>query len=270
MSSVSFLFYNTHLFGNTLPGTFIGGQGFHDQIRADAIVNFIVGTNADITCLCEVWDESMKTDVITKLSNLYPFQCSTPPPTFFSLVGNGLLILSKFKICDFKFSAFQSLSGMDYFSNKGVLMVLLELNESLHFRIFLTHNQALPDPTNIRQENMLFVSQLIKQYNPELPGVVLGDLNIYPDEDCYLRMMEYLEEFQHTDITDPTYDVTDNQLGKRFSDTFDRTGKLDYILCTKKDWTVESWKVIKDWIVNGIECSDHYPIFSILSIQQEK
>ena len=264
---VKILSYNTHLFGPTVPGEF--GQYYKDDERKEAICNHVKVVDPDVVCLCEVWSEDYKQDIIKALKYQYNYSSYDNTPS--TEIGNGLLMLSKYPIYNDWFVGYENLSGADELSQKGILYASIYLNIGQQFRIFFTHTQADPDPEHKRAKNIDLISDVYEEYHSGIPAIALGDFNIYSGNDEYLGMMRTLDDFKDSVLgnTIPTtYDKENNILAKRFGGKDDKSGKLDYILTTEDHWNIKSFSVIRDFNIEGIDCSDHYPILATLKLEE--
>ena len=124
MTNIRSLSYNTHLFGNTLPG--LVGQYYKDNERKDAIIEHLISLDLDIICLCEMWDKDYKNDVINKVKSQYAYSYYNSNSVI--KIGSGLMILSKHKLYNAAFSPYENLSGTDALSQKGILYVSVNFN----------------------------------------------------------------------------------------------------------------------------------------------
>ena len=91
----------------------------------------------DVLCFCEVWDSNCRKEIIEAFSDTHPHSsesiyswctftsclcsrsCICKVPTF---INGGILVLSKTTIRDSKFTVFQSATGWDALTQKGVLV----------------------------------------------------------------------------------------------------------------------------------------------------
>ena len=87
------------------------------------IIKTIHNLDADLICLQECFDNSIKNTIVNNLNFQYPYFISGSLKKRF-VVGedSGLLVLSKLPIEHVKFYSYNKSSGLDgWFSNKGVL-----------------------------------------------------------------------------------------------------------------------------------------------------
>lgn len=290
---IKIMSYNTHLFGNTAPGFF--GQEYYDEQRKDAICNFLKSSeyaNLDVVCLCEVWDDLLKTDIIHQLQETFPY--SFYNDSSIMSTGNGLLILSKLSLFNQSYIVFDDLTGWDALSQKGVDEVCVFVAPFTTFRILLSHTQAGDDHSTERYSNLTEISNEAKEYSQVgtrienetyipvefTPAVILGDLNVEGDSDEYNSMMSlfapltFVDSYKQSNPSDDGY--TDDPETNSTANHFNNGGspkRLDYIMLTENDWLINSVQVITDWKVtvdeSQIDCSDHYPLMASVSLNKD-
>ena len=150
--------------------------------RVDGIINFIKKLDADILCLQEVFDNSIRKKIIEACKDIWEiYYCGNS--TIYNM-NSGLLTLSKFPIIYRKTVAFNNLSGEDYLSNKGIDYITVSVNRQgfpKKITILNTHLNAdaffslrvLCLSTRIKQINQ--ITKLL--YQIKNTAVLCGDFN---------------------------------------------------------------------------------------------
>lgn len=265
------LSYNTHLFGGTVPSL---KESYHDKERCNSIIDYVSVCGADIVCLCEIWSDSCKKTIVEKLENTYLYNLYCPTPWY--QMGSGLLMLSKYQLDCPQFEEFQNLSGWDEISQKGFISVCVNYEQNKHFRIFFTHTQADKDYCVQRQSNFAQIISGISNYHPMIPTIILGDFNIIAGTEEYKWLIQHLSGFTDSFASiypgNPGYtlDPINNSLAKIF-DSEEQSQRIDYMMYSNNNWSVDSFSVIKNYITTGstgtFDCSDHYPIEAVFTLK---
>jgi exonuclease III len=222
---LSTLGYNTHLFGENLISK-IGGTFYQDDLRSQIIQTKINSSGADTVGLVEVWSNTLATNIINGVREVYPY--SYRPPVDTSILnlkpmGHGLLLLSKYPLSEQNFYHYNNLSGFDDFSLKGILTAKAELpnpsagGNPIKVRFFLTHTQAAYTNNSyetIRLANIGQLADTVRDYqtgraynkDTDIPIFTFGDFNVIAEIQAtgeqtseYQKMMNFFEEVQLTD-----------------------------------------------------------------------
>lgn len=261
--TIKIITYNTHLFGGTIPSL---TEEYKDQERRGEIVERIKKSDCDIICLCEVWSDSWKEYIIKSVQPTYPyyFYYDTPPTE----MGDGLLVISKKPLYNPDFREFSSLADVDKLAQKGVFLLSVHWSDQKQFRIFFTHTQADEEHWSERKSNLEQVKQEINAYYSDSSALILGDLNVYENEQNEMRTI--LSGFSDAGSDVSTYDPSKNNVAKHF-DEGGKAHRFDFILYSDHDWTLKSYEVITDWKTrHGTDCSDHYPAQASLELETGK
>ena len=206
--------------------------------RIDAIIKFIKNINADIFCLQEVFDNSIRKKIINACKSTYEIYYSGK--SSFYKMNSGLLTLSKFPIIYRKSVPFYNLSGEDYLSNKGVDYITVSLNKvgyPTKITVLNTHLNAdaffslrvFCLSTRMKQINQI-INLLYKIKNTT---ILCGDFNT----DFNIELMEQYNKIIHT---------TKNAIHSKRLVTFpEENRQLDYIfyLSNKKIKLKKSYKM---------------------------
>lgn len=260
--------YNTHLFGNTVAGI---AADYKDYERATVIATLIKPLKPDLVCLCEVWDDDLKESFINACKQQLPYSYYTSTSAI--EMGNGLLILSRMPMSKQQTTAFNNLGGSDQFAQKGVISTLLTLDDNSTVRLFLTHTQSATEYSADREKNLQQVAEQLQAYEPQSPAIICGDLNVIGASAEYDVMMKILSgcddayALVHPGDNGFSLDPNTNVLAQKF-DEGEPPQRIDYVLPSTAQWTVDAIEVITDWkLGNGDDCSDHYPIRSHLNVK---
>lgn len=123
------------------------------------------------------------------------------------------------------------------------------------FIVFNTHLDHVSDEARINGINV--VLDKINEFGG-VPAILMGDLNAEEKSDTYKSAIEFFDDTKYmTDNTmkSCTYQGWGTQLDREC---------IDYIMISKSDFKVHSYKVITD-TYDGVYTSDHFPLMSVLS-----
>lgn len=181
---ISLLSWNVCCIGASLPITDAGVTP--TSFRVNDILRNIVDVNADVTCLCEVFD------VIT--ARYFKEQLAKVGYShFFSHIGpkaiglsSGLFIASRYSVQNPEFSVFSQSHGWASYSEKGVFSFdIIESPGEPLAKIHVTHLQHSDNPASpefeevLSREHQLSELQVIAgKVDSTLPQVITGDLNM--------------------------------------------------------------------------------------------
>ena len=219
--------------------------------RMKSIIKLINKSNPSIICLQEVFTKELKKQINEHLHNLkYNVIISNNPSNIFTVNG-GLLIASKYKILKIDSINYKNKFGEDYFSDKGVLKIKVNIEGNI-IDIYNTHLNADPiigndgNKTRLKQyqEFFEFIDKSVNNI------IICGDFNENINSISYNKFINELNKI---------YPYTINKNGLC---TFISTNEcLDHILLFSKNNIIDSTKnwTIKKKIINY---SDHYPLFT--------
>ena len=200
--------------------------------------------------LTEVFTKELKKQINEHLHNLkYNVIISNNPSNIFTING-GLLIASKYKILKIDSINYKNKYGEDYFSDKGVLKIKVNIEGNI-IDIYNTHLNADPVIGNSGNKTRLKQYQEFFEFiDKSVDNIIIcGDFNENINSISYNKFINELNKI---------YPYTINKNGLC---TFISTNEcLDHILLfskiiidSTKNWT------IKKKIINY---SDHYPLFT--------
>jgi endonuclease/exonuclease/phosphatase family metal-dependent hydrolase len=181
MQIVRLLTWNTAL----LPAPF----GYRNLERAAAMVGRIADGRFDVVCLQEVFDEKARTILMRGLVDRFPGMIAKSDGSDPLKQDSGLFFASRFPIGYRRFISFRDrvLLSNDFFADKGVLLVRLELGAGRALLVGSAHLQSDigHDAVRIRQADAIRRGIVRALPSPSLrpgTGVVLaGDFNVVGD-----------------------------------------------------------------------------------------
>ena len=126
------------------------------------------------------------------------------------------------------------------------------------FVVFNTHLDHVSDEARIN--GIQVVLDKIKDFG-SIPAILMGDLNAEEDSETYKSVTEFFYDSKYqteNTMTSCTYQDWGEQLDRNC---------IDYIMISKGDFEVESYKVITD-TYDGIYTSDHFPLTATLAFKE--
>ncbi len=139
---------------------------------------------------------------------------------------------------------------------------ILKDKESGDRLAFFNSHLALRDEA--RCENLKLIFEHIKKF--DLPTLLTGDFNTSETSAPYKLCID-------TIFDDTKYIAKDSDSGYTYHNYDDEkyTGRLkdspiDYCMCSKGDFEVESYKIVRDKM-DGLPVSDHYPVIAKLTLK---
>src|SRR5689334_11937556 len=149
---------------------------WQDEARRDVIIKNVIASLADIVSFQEVWAPPFEDYVRSALYKWYPFFLDGDTKSIiFGTATSGLMLFSKFPLSDRFFERFPGMSGMDDYSNKGVLCCWAEIpNGGGLLRIGTGHT------TGALSDIQWIADKTVAQSAPgrALPAIMMGDFNI--------------------------------------------------------------------------------------------
>lgn len=136
-------------------------------------------------------------------------------------------------------------------------VILEDLGTNKQFVVFNTHLDHVSDEARIKGIGV--VLDKIKAFG-SLPSVIMGDFNADENSETYKNATENFLDAKY--MTDKTMkSCTYQNWGAGLDNNC-----IDYFMISKTGLNVEEYKVITD-TYNGVYASDHFQIFTILSLQ---
>ena len=284
------LTYNVHLFPpylkylTSIIGTVVNKD---DDFRKQKICKRLRNTDADIIGLTEVWYG--EDYFINQLNDVYPY--SYKPQININLsklkmFGCGLLLLSKYPICDADFEIYKDSCGDDSYVQKAFIKSIINVDNDKQFSVFLTHIQAgyknKPN-VDVKVRQLAQLAKSVYNYKQKYPDnkiIVFGDFNVESTSFEYDYLCDLFGDMDIDDIgyNDPHFTVdSDNTLKKIFCDD-GKIARLDYIFsdipaewCYTKPKELDIEKLKKsfkhDFMHIHHDLSDHYPLMTQLYLE---
>ena len=218
--------------------------------RIEQIIDLLIKNDADVICLQEVFDIKIRNRIAQELLK-YDFHYK-PSNSMFCL-SSGLMILSKYRIISKGFEAYNNYSGEDSFSEKGILFITIEINNTV-YTIINTHLNANAifslnrRCVRTRDKQMHQLIEFIKNNNRD--NIILcGDFNI--DLYDYQNMFNKLNNIYKFNIS--SINFINNTKLITFSKSNNQLDYIFYFYNTPKHISF-NYELIKS------DLSDHYPI----------
>lgn len=169
------------------------------SFRVDRILESIIDVDADITCLCEVFDVITARYFKQKLSE--KGYCH-----FFSHIGpkaiglsSGLFIASRYNVQNPEFSVYSQSHGWASYSEKGVFSFDVVDNARTLAKFHVTHLQHSDNPAspkleeiNSREHQLGELQEIVNRVAATMPQIITGDLNMDDEE---LKFQPHLRDF---------------------------------------------------------------------------
>jgi endonuclease/exonuclease/phosphatase family metal-dependent hydrolase len=245
---ITVLTYNTHLFGGSPAETvgspvkeayrrIIGEQPiykrsdpvvFDESGRTRGIADRIRKCGADIVALQEVWTGDRQSWFCNELKDVYAYRYHVPQTENSLDLGKGgfkntcgLVLLSKYRLTDLKFSPFPTRklgpSDEDAFARKGVITATVELwPGGPTFRVGVSH--ASTDMTAEKQPDIKQIANVTTTTNGRVldsPAIMMGDFNInWTKPAAYQAMKGTFEQMGAVDAYRKVHPPVDGEISK--------------------------------------------------------
>ena len=205
------------------------------NLNINNIIKVLIEQDADIICLQEVFDNNIRNKLIKNL-NKYKYYWND------YLLGDGLIIFSKYDIINSNKYKFKNFYGFDCFVRKGIISILIYDNiNKKNIWIHNTHLQSDVYPFSKEKTSFNRMKQLdeidkyLKEFN-QINHIISGDLNIKYD---IFKNLKFNEKFICNNYEIKTFPAFDLQ--------------FDYIL-PYFDYKINEYeyKILKN------KYSDHY------------
>lgn len=204
------------------------------------ICEHITSTRPDVVGLCEVFSDGERDDIRRRLRDLYPHTRDGPDEADLESDG-GLLLLSRWPISTSDDVIYRNCDGADCFANKGMIHVRVRRPDwPSPLEVFLTHAQniATDDGRSALYAQLDTMRAFIeRRSDPDLPALVMGDLNIPADQEPdYQHMLGRLSGFRDTwTVAGNAADsgatcIKDSSFHEDLDDRPDSDQRLDYVL----------------------------------------
>lgn len=148
--------------------------------RTEALLEQLKKINYDVIVFQEAFLKTFRDSASEKMKDQYPYFFYLDKPHFFSsLLGSGLLVLSRKPMKVLGTVYFKDCSRFDCFAAKGAILVQIAVNQNTSAQLAITHLQAGNNSAEIRTQQLMQIRDLLSQHKQD--GVVqllAGDINI--------------------------------------------------------------------------------------------
>ncbi len=160
-------------------------------MRAPWIVEFLNAQDYDVVVMQEVIDKKMTELLKAGLKEKYPYQVSVEAKRGLAGCSGGILFVGKIPLKYVAHNVYKNISGVDAMAEKGCVLVEAEHN-GVRFQIAGTHLQAGDDEA--REKEIPEIAELLAPHQTQgVPQILLGDMNLSPDEAVYTKLLETTE-----------------------------------------------------------------------------
>lgn len=244
--------------------------------RTNVIREALKKVDHDVIVLQEAFYTHFSNTIRSSLKTSHPYQrkLGRARGKFWQVMDSGVMILSRFpfKVLGYRF--YGDCASADCFASKGVLLVEINLPEGKKLQLAATHLQSgqTESRRNIRAKQTNVIKKLMQKfYNPEIPQLLMGDLNI-----------DGLQENEFH-VTTRKLSMDPGVLsGNLISTKATQTSCFGKENTTRQTWYDHSWhKIIsgdlfekeklvtpmRGWINNQYcDMSDHLPVTAVYSL----
>jgi phospholipase C len=243
--------------------------------RASLIASYIKEQQADVVIFVESFMKKVDVVLYKQLNTTYPYHSKTTKGGAMK-ANSGVWIFSKYPIDKEDYITYQSKKSSDRFSNKGATFVEISVNNK-KVQLIASHTQSLSKYRTAREKQFqqLKINLADKYFDPNIPQIIAGDLNVnYYDTSAYRSMLKLLDvkPIEYTKF-EYSWDGKNNQLANKYFEPIQET--LDYILLRNNKINIASLSKIEilhphqstNFCRNNFsELSDHYPVSTILQM----
>ena len=165
------------------------GKAVHWKDRLEGIVRKILAEDADIVILQEIFDQVLYDALISKLGKKYPHIYTHLGGEVWG-IRSGEMVLTKFKVADFSFTRFKN----NWKFHRGWAKFTVEKEGRPWCQIVATHLRSGLSTSNQKKRREQFL-EIVKdvQSGPQLPTLLIGDLNIDRDSEEGQFLAQYLD-----------------------------------------------------------------------------
>ena len=280
----TFLVYNVHLFGQSLPSVvqWIARLQYQDRLRMEAIIDALIDEEADVVGLVEVWDDGMAQEIVQGVASAYPYHWRPTGPSHGNrmCIGTGLLLLSRWPLTNQVFTPFVGHGREERLAEKGVACAQVEIRDDCRVAVLLAHTKSgvFPPDRRTRANDMAIISDVSSACGLECAiRVIMGDFNTKSDEEEIFGILHAQDcwRLPHKSDPDPgfTFDSVENQTLLYFYPYLRlrrHQHRYDRILYIGGEGVkVIGVEVPRDQYVFSADepCSDHFPVRVQLMIE---
>ncbi|MDQ7024771.1 MAG: endonuclease/exonuclease/phosphatase family protein [Anaerolineae bacterium] len=242
----------------------------HRAVRFRQIAEKSIEVAPDVLCFQEVYLPRTPKIMIDHLKADYPYTHHFTS----SVIGSGLLTLSKYPIVDAAFHRFR-MSGKlfrkgDYYAGKGIGLVRIQMPDGL-VDVYNCHTHAQYEAHNDNEDaiytntNLYEAVRFIHTNSGNNPAVLCGDLNTRPDQLGYrilLQLGNLSDSYYHHHNKYPITYSSDNPY------THDFNQCLDYVML--RNSSIRSIELVMNQPISADKAySDHYGLLAEIDTQQQ-
>jgi len=264
--SLSVIIYNM--------GLLVAPASYKGTDRGSALSELIARIKADppdVVCLCEVFADDERSQIRSKLSNIYSYYREGPDEADLESDG-GLLLLSQPSILVSHSSIFRQCAGADCWANKGVIFIRVQpAGCSTPYDIFFSHTQNIEESggESALYAQLTHLGHMVRAFSDSAtPTLIMGDLNI-PAEvqvnyDQLMQRLNYpvdLWRVNSPSTAGTTFDENNN-FYEDSNEAPSGDSRLDYVMLKAGSRFIpllKDMEVLK-WTHNSRQISDHYGI----------
>lgn len=242
--------------------------------RIEAIAKKVKTLDPDILLFQEVYLPNNRKELIELLKNIWEHYHYFPS----SLVGSGLLTMSKYPIMDAHFHKFRmqgkpdDLLHGDYYAGKGIGLTRINTIDGM-IDVYNCHTHAQYDPDNdneyavYTETNLYEVARFIDSNSGASPVVLGGDLNTRPDQAGYRivsQLGSLVDSYYYLHSHYPSTLSNDNP----YTDSMNQC--LDYVLV--RNIGVDNISIVMNEPLTGdiLAYSDHYGLLADINLNSER
>jgi endonuclease/exonuclease/phosphatase family metal-dependent hydrolase len=152
----------------------------YQRERTEALLEQLKKLDYDVIVFQEAFIQSFRDSTSEKMKDQYPYFFYLDKPHFFSsLLGSGLLVLSRKPMKILGSVHFKDCSSFDCFASKGAVLAQIAVSQNTSVQLAITHLQAGQSSAEIRTKQLVQIRDLLNQHKQD--GVVqllAGDINI--------------------------------------------------------------------------------------------
>lgn len=234
--------------------------------RAEKIGHSLQNSDYDVIVFQEAFHQGARKKLKNLLENNFPYMAGPANRQTFSLRTNsGLWILSKHPIEFSQEIKFNTKSGVDAFSRKGVLLAQICV-KGQRIQIIATHLQSSGENWLKESQCVELTHKITDVYKIEgVPQIICGDFNIDMASKLQYNKMLKILDAHDSDISSKqqfSFDRLNNDLNRNDNQ---KQVLIDYVLIRKNQSNMsfkeKMIKIFKNkWDKNHSDLSDHFAI----------
>ncbi len=252
----------------------------------------LIGTDADIIAVQEIYLNKHQTELAEALKCVYPYVAYKRTRAIKS--NNGLMIFSKYPIKSVQYKRFKQAGGIDERTvfSKGLLAADIELSNSMIIRVIDIHptSGGVANAQDCKKINGVREDQIRMAYDfykkDRLNTIILGDFNSGPEiaKENYefLANLGFLDTYKEycekNNLPAKTTWSSENYLNATGTHTESISQRIDHIFISpeliSKSKIIDARRVLDEENIEtekvNVSLSDHYGVLTTLEIDDEK